>query len=254
MKLSGRTVLITGGGSGIGGGLAKAFHERGSKVIITGRREQTLKEFAAHYPGMEAFTMDVAKDADIQRLFTVIGEKFPTLDVLINNAGIMKWRDFTKPEALGEDLFEEIDINFKGLLRMTAVFLPLLLKQKESTLINVSSGLAYMPLSRSPIYCATKAALHSLTMSLRHQLRNTPVGVLELAPPAVKTDLGKGPGVPEFDYPMLGLEPFMSQTIKALESGAEELPIGQAKMLRTMSRLLPSFAFRILNPLKGPMA
>ena len=254
MKLTGRTVLVTGGGAGIGGGLAEAFHERGNKVIITGRREQTLRDFAAHYPGMEAFTMDVAKDSDIQRLFTVISEKFPNLDVLVNNAGIMKWWDFTKPETLGGNLLEEIDINLKGLIQMTAFFLPLLLKQGESTLINVSSGLAYMPLARSPIYCATKAAIHSYSMSLRHQLRDTPVGVIELAPPAVATDLGKGPGVPEMKYPMLGLEPFMVQTMKALESDGTELPIGQSKMLRLGSRFFPSFFFGMLNPRKDPKA
>jgi uncharacterized oxidoreductase len=203
---------------------------------------------------MEAFSMDVAKDADIERLFEVISEKFPALDVLINNAGVMKWRDFTKPESLGADLFEEIDINLRGLLRMTAVFLPLLLRQKESTLINISSGLAYMPLARSPIYCATKAALHSFSMSLRHQLRGTPVKVIEVAPPGVKTDLGKGPGVPEFKYPMLALDSFITQTMKALESGGAELPIGQSKMLRWGGRFFPSFFFRMLNPLKGPMA
>jgi uncharacterized oxidoreductase len=254
MKLTGHTVLITGGGSGIGGGLAKAFHEQGNKVIITGRREQILKDFSAHYPGMEAFTMDVAKDADIQRLFTVISEKFPALDVLVNNAGIMKMTDFTNQDNLTENLFEEIDINLKGLIRMTTAFLPLLSKQKESTLINVSSGLAYMPLARSPIYCATKAAVHSFSMSLRHQLRNTPVRVIELAPPAVETDLGKAPGVPEFKYPKLGLEPFMIQTMKALESEGMELPIGQSKMLRFGSRLLPSVFFNLLNPKKGPRA
>lgn len=254
MKLTGHTVLVTGGGSGIGGGLAKAFHEQGNKVIITGRKEQKLKDFAAHYPGMEAFTMDVAKDTDVKRLFTVISEKFPTLDVLVNNAGVMRWKDFTKPENLGQDLFEEIDINLKGLIHMTAIFLPLLLKQKDSTLINISSGLAYMPLAGSPIYCATKAAIHSYSMSLRHQLRDTSVRVIEIAPPAVETDLGKAPGVPEIKYPKLGLEPFMIQTMKALESDGTELPIGQAKMLRFGSRLLPSVFFNLLNPAKGPRA
>ena len=254
MKLTGHTVLITGGGSEIGGGLAKAFHERGNKVIITGRREQTLKDFAAHYPGMEAFTMDVSKDGDIQRLFQVIAEKFPTLDVLVNNAGIMKMTDFTQPDCLGENAFEEIDINVKGLIRMTTAFLPLLSKQTEAILINVSSGLAYVPLSMSPIYCATKAAVHSFSLSLRHQLRGTPVRVIELAPPAVETDLGKAPGVPEIKYPKPGLEPFIQQTMKALESGGTELPIGQSKMLRLGGKLLPSVFFRMLNPLKNTAA
>jgi uncharacterized oxidoreductase len=252
MKLTGHTVLITGGGSGIGGGLTKAFHERGSKVIITGRREQVLRDFSAHFPGVETFAMDVAKEGDIQKLFNFVSEKFPNLDVLVNNAGVMKSTDFTKPENLDGGLVEEIDINLKGLIRMTAVFLPLLLRQKESALINVSSGLAYMPLARSPIYCATKAAVHSFSMSLRHQLRNTPVRVIEIAPPGVDTDLGKAPGVPEVKYPKLGLEPFIVQTVRALESGGAELPIGQSKMLRFGSRLLPSVFFRILNPAKGP--
>ena len=254
MEMTGRTILITGGGSGIGGGLAEAFHKLGNKVIITGRREKTLMDFASKYPGMEAFAMDVAQDGDIQRLYSAVSEKFPNLDVLVNNAGVMKWWDFTKPETLAEGLTEEIDINLKGLIRMTAVFLPLLLKQKRSQLINVSSGLAYMPLSPSPIYCATKAALHSFSMSLRHQLRGTSVEVVELAPPAVKTDLGKVPGVSGMDYPMMSLESFTEKTMKAFASKKTELPIGQAKMLRLGSRLLPSFFFRMLNPLKGPSA
>ena len=252
MNLTGHTVLITGGGSGIGGGLAKAFHERGNKVIITGRREQTLRDFASQYPGMETFTMDVSKDGDIQKLFKIVSDKFPSLDVLVNNAGILRMTDFTKSDPLGEDPYAEIDINVKGLIRMTTTFLPLLSKQKESILINVSSGLAYVPLSMAPIYCATKAAVHSLTMSLRHQLRNTPVRVIELAPPAVETDLGKAPGQAEVKYPKLGLEPFIVQTMKALESGAMELPIGQAKMLKLGGRLLPSVFFNMLNPKKVP--
>jgi uncharacterized oxidoreductase len=251
MKLTSRTVLITGGGSGIGGGLAKAFHERGNKVIITGRREQLLKEFSAKFPGMEAFTMDVTKEADIKRLFTVISERCPSLDVLVNNAGIGKTIDFTKPEKLPANLFEEIDTNLKGLILMTATFLPLLSRQKQSTLVNISSGLAYMPISMLPIYCATKAAVHSFSMSLRHQLRSTPVQVIEIAPPAVDTDFGKEPNAPEMKYPKLGLEPFIAQTIKALESNSTELPIGQSKMLRLASRFLPSAMFNMLNPKNG---
>lgn len=250
MKLTGRTVLITGGGSGIGGGLARAFHERGNKVIITGRREQTLKDFAARFPGMEAFTMDVANEADVERLFAVMSEKFPTLDVLINNAGILQTKDFTHPEKLAAHLFDEIDTNLKGLLRMTTVFLPLLSKQKEASLINISSGLAYVPLSISPIYCATKAAVHSFSMSLRHQLRATPVQVIEIVPPGVKTDLGKTPGEKDPEYPMMPLDKFIDQTMNALASGAGELPIGQAKMLRLGSRFLPSVFFKMLNPAK----
>jgi uncharacterized oxidoreductase len=126
MKLTGHTILITGGGSGIGGGLAKAFHEKGNKVIVTGRRKPTLKAFAAKHPGVDFFAMDVSKDADIQKLYKFISKKYPTLDVLINNAGIWQNQDFTKAQTLEKHLFDEIEINLKGLIRMTQVFLPLL--------------------------------------------------------------------------------------------------------------------------------
>lgn len=251
MKLTEHTILITGGGSGIGGGLARAFHEKGNKVIVTGRRKPTLKAFVAKHKGMDFFPMDVSKDADIQKLYKFISKKYSKLDVLINNAGIWQNQDFTKAQTLEKHLFDEIDINLKGLIRMTQVFLPLLYKQKEAVLMNVSSGLAYMPLSMAPVYCATKAAVHSFSMSLRHQLRKTSVTVIELAPPAVETNLGKVPGKEdEIKYPKLGLEPFIAQTMKALESDETELPIGQSKMLRLGGRLLPSVFFSMLNPKK----
>jgi uncharacterized oxidoreductase len=251
MKLTGHKVVITGGGSGIGAGLAKAFIERGNKVVITGRREQVLREMVGRLPGLETFVMDVAKETDIQKLFALVAKEHPTTDVIINNAGIMLWPDFSRPETLGENLFDEIEINLKGLIRMTAVFLPLLLKQPEATLINVSSGLAYVPLASTPIYCATKAAVHSFSDSLRHQLRKTHVQVLELAPPRVETNLGETAGRPEGKYPGMGLEAFIALTMKALESGKSELPIGQAKFLRFGSRLMPSFLFKKLNPSKA---
>jgi uncharacterized oxidoreductase len=250
MKLTGHTVLITGAGTGLGSGLAAALHEKGNKVIITGRREEVLKNFAAKYPGMLTYTMDVAKEADVQQLADWISKNHPQLDLLVNNAGIMQWLDFSKPGTLDGRLFDEVEINVKGLIRMTAAFLPLLSRQPEATLINISSGLAYMPLSMSPVYCATKAAVHSFTMSLRHQLRKSSVKVIEIAPPAVESDLGKAAGPSQMDYPKMKLDDFIAATLKALESGKTELPIGQSKMLRLISRLSPSFAFGMLNPSK----
>jgi short-subunit dehydrogenase involved in D-alanine esterification of teichoic acids len=248
MKLTGRTVLITGGGSGIGGGLAAAFHEKGNKVIITGRRAKVLKEMTLRYKGMEAFAMDVSVESDVQRLYKALSKKYPALDVVINNAGLMLWPDFGSGDRLNDHLFQEIDVNLKGLIRMTATFLPLLKQQKEATLINVSSGLAYVPLAPTPIYCATKAAVHSFTDSLRYQLRKTSVEVLELAPPAVKTDLGEAPGQPNRDYPRMPLDRFIKETMAALGSGKKELLIGGAKFLKTGSRFFPGRAFKMLNP------
>ncbi len=250
MRLTNRTILITGGSGGIGKGLAQAFHELGNQVIITGRHEKTLAETAKQFKGMEAFSMDVGKEADVRRLFASVSKKFLNLDVLINNAGIMRYPDFSKPETLGAGLFDEVETNFKGLIRMTSAFLPLLLKQKEATLINVSSGLAYVPLAFTPIYCGTKAAVHSFSDSLRHQLRKTPVRVIEIAPPGVETDLGKAPGRPESDYKGMALDAFITKTIKALGTNKAELPIAQAKFLKLGSRLAPSRFFKMLNPSK----
>ncbi len=251
MKLTGHTVLITGGGTGLGSGLAAAFHERGNKVIVTGRREKVIRDFADKYPGMETIVSDVAQEGDVQSLFQQISERHPQLDVLVNNAGIMQWPDFTKPETLNDGLFDEIEINLKGVIRMTAVFLPLLTRQNEAALINISSGLAYMPLAISPIYCSTKAAVHSFSMALRHQLRKSSVRVLEVAPPGVESDLGKTDGVADRDFPRMKLDDFVKETMRALESGKPEMPIGQSKMLRFISRFAPSLAFGILNPAKG---
>lgn len=251
MKLTGRTVLITGGGTGLGSGLAGAFHRKGNKVIITGRREKVIQDFAAKYPGMETMVADVAQEGDVQKLLKQVSERHPQLDVLVNNAGIMQWPDFSKPETLNGNLFDEIEINLKGLIRMTAAFLPLLSRQSGATLVNISSGLAYMPLAVSPIYCSTKAAIHSFSMALRYQLRHSKVEVLEIAPPAVESELGQTAGAPDRAYPKISLEAFTMETMKALESGKTELPIGQSKMLRLMSRISPSFAFGILNPAKG---
>jgi uncharacterized oxidoreductase len=248
MKLTNRTILITGGGSGIGGGLAEAFFQLGNKVIITGRRPKVLKEMTQKHKGMEAFAMDVSSESDVHRLFKAVSKKYPTLDVVINNAGLMLWPDFGGGERLGDTLYQEIDVNLKGLIRMTSVFLPLLKKQKESTLVNVSSGLAFVPLAPTPIYCATKAAVHSFSDSLRYQLRKTSVQVIELAPPAVKTELGEAPGQPGRDYPRMPLDQFIKETMKGLGSGKKELLIGGAKFLKTGSRFFPGRAFKMLNP------
>ncbi|HVM31543.1 MAG TPA: SDR family NAD(P)-dependent oxidoreductase, partial [bacterium] len=232
MKLTGHTILITGGGTGIGSGLARAFHERGNKVIITGRRAKILRDFSAPFPGMEAYAMDVSKEADVQRLYKVISKKFPSLDVLINNAGVGKVMDFAKPESLPRDLFEEVETNLKGLIRVSRAFLPLLMGQAASTLVNISSGLAFLPLGLTPLYGATKAGVHSFTQALRYQLRDTPVKVVELFPPAVATHFGKVPGAPDVKYPQMPLEKFIPKAMKALSTEGVELAVGASGALR----------------------
>ena len=192
MKLKPRTILITGGGTGIGRGLAASFHALGNQVIITGRRKQFLDQTTAAHPGMASYLLDVQDPKAIRAFATRIAQDFPGLDVLVNNAGIMRAENLlAQPEDLG-DMEAIIATNLLGPLRLTAALLPLLRRKPQSTIINVSSGLAFLPMVTTPAYCATKAALHSYTQSLRYQLQGTGVEVLELIPPYVATDLMDG--------------------------------------------------------------
>ena len=236
MKTTGNTILITGGGSGIGRGLAEAFHKLGNTVIIAGRRESVLSETAAANPGIEFITLDTANVDSITKAAAEMKTRFPKLNVVINNAGMQSVLNFSKE---GNDAFNdaalsaEVQTNIMGVLRMTTAFLPQLKEQPSATLINVSSGLAFVPSARYPIYCATKAFVHSFTMSLRHQLSGTSVGVLELAPPWVKTDLDashEARSVHEGMSPM-PLDAFIEAAMQELSSDETELKVAGAKFL-----------------------
>ncbi|MEG9436112.1 SDR family oxidoreductase [Edaphobacter sp. HDX4] len=189
MKISGNTILITGGGSGIGRALAEAFHTLGNQVIIAGRRQQVLDETVAANPGMKSALLDIENAEGIRVFADRLGKDYPSLNVVIHNAGIMR------PENLleqGDDLGTldaTVTTNLLGPIRLTAALLPLLKQQPAATIMTVSSGLAFIPLALTPTYCATKAAIHSYSQSLRYQLRNTSVDVIELVPPYVQTEL-----------------------------------------------------------------
>src|SRR5881394_1872843 len=187
MNLKGRTVLITGGSAGIGLAFALKFVELGNEVIVTGRRQAVLDQVKAKYPKLHTIQSDVANPAQIAALAARVKSDFPKLDVLMNNAGVMLHKNLTVPADLA-GLMVEIDINVGGVIGMTSAFIDILTANK-GTLINVSSGLAFVPLPAAPIYSATKAAIHSYTQSLRFQLEETGVEVIELMPPGVKTDL-----------------------------------------------------------------
>jgi uncharacterized oxidoreductase len=189
MKMTGNTIIITGGGSGIGRGLAEAFHRLGNQVIIAGRGQKTLDETTAANPGMKSVTLDVSDPKSIQSFADKATKDFPTLNVLINMAGIMQPEnlleapnDLSTAEAI-------VTTNLLGPIRLTAALLPSLRKQPRATIMNVSSGLAFVPLTMTPTYCATKAAIHSYTQSPRYQLKATKVEVIELIPPYVQTTL-----------------------------------------------------------------
>ena len=234
MRLTGNTVFITGGTSGIGKGLAEAFYQRGNQVIIAGRREARLRELCGRNPGMRSFALDVTDPEAVRAVAGKATAEFPELNCVFNNAGVQMRLSFPPRGSLDrEALLAEIHTNLVGSILVADAFIPHLATRPDAALVNVSSGLAYVPMARFPVYCATKAAIHSWTLSLRHQLRSTSVRVIELIPPYVATELGgagKAASLGRGPQPM-PLDAFIEETMKELESGGEELAIAQAKRL-----------------------
>jgi uncharacterized oxidoreductase len=190
MKITGNTILITGGGSGIGRALAEKFHALGNQLIIAGRTQKLLDEVTTANPGMKSLTLDMADPKNVESFATRAIKEFPKLNVLFNNAGMMRNENLLDDAAQNQgDAEATIETNLLGPIHLTAALLPQLRTQPEATIINVTSGLAFVPLALTPTYCATKAALHSYTQSLRYQLKNTKVEVKELIPPYVATTL-----------------------------------------------------------------
>ncbi len=230
MKLTGNTILITGGGSGIGRGLAEGFQKLGNQVIIAGRRKSALDEVTAANPGMESVVFDVEDKASILALAAKLRAEHPTLNVLINNAGIMRPEDLLhQPEEL-VDAEAIVTTNLLGPIRLTAALLPHLRQKSYAAIVNVSSGLAFVPLATTPTYSATKAALHSYTQSLRYQLKGTTVEVLELIPPYVQTELMDGAADPR----AMPLKEFLAEVFKIAQANpaVEEILVERVKGLR----------------------
>jgi uncharacterized oxidoreductase len=233
MQMQGNTIFITGGSSGIGSALAEAFHRRGNHIIISGRREDRLKEVCARHPGMAHVVLDVTDPDAIRSVARAVTADFPALNCVFNNAGVQMRAGISADGSLDEHSLEtEITTNLFGPIRVAAAFLPQLAKQAGATLVNVSSGLAFVPIARFPVYCATKAAIHSWTMTLRYQWQKLGVKVIELIPPYVGTELGG----PRKQAMSLGPQPmpldaFIAETMKELESDADEIAIAEAKKL-----------------------
>jgi uncharacterized oxidoreductase len=221
MKTTGNTILITGGGSGIGRGLAQAFHALGNRVVIAGRRKQALDETTAANPGMASLALDI-EDPDAIRPFAAkLAARYPALNVLINNAGIMRVERLHAQQADLADAESIVATNLLGPIRLTAAVLPLLQRQPYSAIMNVSSGLAFVPFASTPTYCASKAAIHSYTQSLRYQLQGSTTEVIELIPPYVATHLLNGASDPH----AMPLDAFLAEAMEILTKRPTEVEI-----------------------------
>lgn len=232
MQLNGNTVLITGGTSGIGLAFAEKFSQAGSKVILTGRREERLKQIQQKYPLIVVRTSDVADEMQREALAQWIIQNHPETNILINNAGVQLLTDLKKPVDLARVRLET-ETNFIAPIHLTSLFTQHLATKKNAAIVNISSGLAFVPIAIMPVYCATKAAIHSLTLSLRHQLRNTDVKVFEIIPPAVDTELGSDRREDKTQsHGGMPVHEFIEQAMHALENDNLETAIGNANSSR----------------------
>ena len=227
MKLTGNTIFITGGGSGIGKGLAEALHTLGNQVIISGRRKAHLAATIAANPGMDSVELDITDTASIARTSAELLAKYPKLNVLINNAGVMELDDASG--ALEDALIvSTIETNLMGPIRLTSALVEHLKQQESAAILIVSSVLGFTPMAMTAVYSSTKAALHSYAQSLRFKLRHTPVRVLEVIPPWVRAELLNSSEEPR----AMPLDEFLKETMEALATDADEVMVARASFLR----------------------
>lgn len=238
MKTSGNTVFITGGGSGIGLALTEALVKNGNRVVICGRRKDRLKAVQARMPGVKFRVCDISKARSRKALVDWLLSEFRQLNVLINNAGIQRQVNFLKgPKDLGE-ADDELATNLMAPIHLSAQLLSHLRRKKQAAIVNISSGLAFTPLAVVPVYCATKAAIHSWSLSLRHQLRLTSVRVFEIAPPMVATDLAGERNRPAVGDDVMSAEAVADGVLKALAQNRYEVALGAAANLHAEKEAL----------------
>lgn len=237
MRISGNTILVTGGTSGIGRALAEALFGKGNTVIIAGRRQALLDEVAGRNPGMVGIAVDLSDSAAIATFAETVKAQFPRLNILINNAGIAGLEDYTADSIDMTRAYSTIQTNITGVVQLSAALLPTLRAQPQSTLMVTTSGLAFVPYPPGPVYSATKAFMHNWLDALRVQLRKTSVEVLELAPPYVQTELG-GPQQAS-DPRAMPLEEYTREVMLILEHntlGKGEILVDRVRPLRTAEK------------------
>lgn len=246
MNLSDKNILITGGSSGIGLAFAKALSKEASKVIICGRNEAKLNQVKDSHPELKIVRCDVADKEDVDRLYQTMKREHPDLNMLINNAGVFQFYNFKKRNHSFESLEEEIEIDLVAPMRLIDKFLPDFLDKPEAAIVNVSSGLAFVPFTMAPVYCATKAGLHSYTESLRDQLKDTAVRIIEMCPPLVDTPMvAKMPEAPGFKKE--NADKLAQVFVQGLKKDKKEMRPMASNTLHTLRRILPGKAVGMIN-------
>ena len=248
METTGNTILITGGTSGIGLAMAESLLNAGNQVIICGRREDRLEQARNKLAGLLVRRCDIARPEERSSLFEWAAANHPGLNVLVNNAGIQRQIDFlqgTRDLSAGED---EIETNLWAPIHLSALFIPSLMRQERAAIVNISSGLGFIPIARMPIYCATKAAIHSLSVSLRQQLRETSVRVFEIIPPTVDTELDQGVRSSRGQADR-GIQPeeVAEAALDALRHDQYETAVAGAQFLYLGARRDPEGVFNTIN-------
>jgi uncharacterized oxidoreductase len=241
MNLKNSTILITGGTSGIGLEFVKQLTEIGANIIITARSLGTLESTKQQFPKIHTFQCDISKPDNIVKLFNHVTSHHPSLNIILNNAGQMRQIDLLDTTMDLEDVNREIVVNLSGTIQLVHQFLPHLMRQKSSAIINVSSAIAFMAYSIAPIYSASKAGLHSYTKALRLQLLKTNVKVFEVMPPGVKTNLQNDWIVPPIETRMMNADKMVREAIKGLLEDKKEITPGLAGMIKTLSRIAPEY-------------
>lgn len=244
MKTTQNTVLITGGGSGIGFEMAKALTALGNSVIITGRDKDRLADAASLIPGLTTIQCDVTKQADVENLAKIINDEFPSLNIVINNAGQVFVNELNGGKKIFSQASEEILTNYLSTIRLNEELLSLIKAQKESAIVNVSSIVAFVPSIRMATYSASKAALHSYSQALRLSLSKTPVKVFELMPPLVNTQFSREIGGEKGIAPSIVAQ----SLIEALERDLYEIHVGNTANIFELARTSPAQALQIMNP------
>jgi uncharacterized oxidoreductase len=237
MKLSNRTILVTGGTGGIGLGLAEAFLLSGSRVIVCGRNEEKLAAVKENFHDITVIHCDVGVARQRKRLAAVVLRRFPDLDILVNNAGVQRYIDLKKGYDELESGEDEIAVNFIATVELTARFIGHLMKRPSAAVINVSSGLGFMPMYSTPVYNATKAAIHAYSLVLREQLKDTTVKVTEIVPPMVDTGLNKkGRDSAHIKYRGVSISEYIPTVVNGLEKGADTIFYGDGEKIMSEPR------------------